>query len=168
MLRSRRIRLVPMAAALSSALLLGVAGAAVAADQSVAIQNFAFSPDPVTVNVGDSVTWTNNDNVPHTATADDDSFDTGNLDNGGSDSITFNTAGEFPYHCEVHPEMTGTVIVQGAAGGGGTPAPTNPQTDTLPGQPAGPSGMLLVGVLALLAAAIFAVAFLVDRRLDRR
>ena len=166
--RSRRTRLIPLAVALSGLLLLAATGVALAADQSVAIQNNAFSPSSVTVNVGDSVTWTNNDNVPHTATADDDSWDTGNLANGASESITFSTAGEFPYHCEVHPNMTGTVIVQGGGGGGGTAAPTNPQTDTLPGQPAGSSATLLVGVLALLAASVFAVVFLVDRRLDRR
>ncbi len=169
--RTRRTRLVPVAAVLSGALLLTSAGLALAADQSVAITNFAYSPATVTASVGDSVTWTNNDEVPHTATADDDSWDTGTLSQNGTGAVTFDTAGEYAYHCEVHPNMTGTVVVEAAAaggGGGGTAAPTNPQMDTLPGSPAGPSTMLIVGVLALLAVAVFAVTFLVDRRLDRR
>ncbi len=170
MLRTRRTPLVPVAAVLSGALLFAAAGLAFAADQSVAIQGFAYSPSTVTVNVGDSVTWTNNDQMPHTATADDDSWDTDTLNEGDTGAVTFDTAGEYAYHCEVHPEMTGTVVVEAAAagGGGGTAAPTNPQTDTLPGSPAGPATMLVVGVLALLAVAVFAVTFLVDRRLDRR
>jgi plastocyanin len=151
-------------------LLLTSAGFALAADQSVAIANFAYSPSTVTVSVGDSVTWTNNDEAPHTATADDDSWDTGTLAQNGTGAVTFDTAGEYSYHCDIHPNMTGTVVVEAAAagGGGGTPAPTNPQTDTLAGSPAGPSTVLIAGVLALLAVAVFAVTFLVDRRLDRR
>jgi hypothetical protein len=143
------------------------AGLALAADQVVAIQSLAFSPGSVTVNVGDSVTWTNNDTMAHTATADDDSWDTGSLAQGASESLTFDTAGEFAYHCEFHSNMTGTVVVQ-AAPGGGSPAPTNPPTDTVAGEPAQPSNMLTGGVLAFLGAVIFAVVFLVDRRLDSR
>src|SRR3712207_9522603 len=77
MLRSRRIRTASLAAALSGALVLTAAGLALAADHAVAIQNFSFSPGTVTVNVGDTVTWTNNDEAPHTATADDDSWEIG-------------------------------------------------------------------------------------------
>jgi plastocyanin len=170
MLRSRRARLLP-AAALAAALLAVSAGLALAADQSVAIQNFAFSPDSVTVNVGDSVTWTNNDAEAHTATADDGSWDTGSLAQGASGSVTFDTAGEFAYHCEFHSNMTGTVIVQAAAAatpGAGTPAATNPPTDTVAGEPGQPPSTLAGGALILLGVAIFAVTFLLDRRLDRR
>jgi plastocyanin len=163
MLRSRRARLLP-AAALAVALLSVGAGVALAADQSVAIQNFAFAPGSVTVNVGDSVTWTNNDAMAHTATADDDSWDTGSLAQGASGSVTFDTVGEFAYHCEFHSNMTGTVTVQAAAGG--TPAATNPPTDTVAGEPGQPSSTFAGGGLILLGVAIFAITFLLDRRLD--
>jgi len=118
MVRIRRWALAAAAAALATWL---VAGGALAADSAVSIANFAFDPDTVTIQVGDTVTWTNNDGTAHTATAGDGSFNTGNIGPGGSDSVTFDTAGSFAYHCTIHPQMTGTVVVQGAAP---TPAPT--------------------------------------------
>ena len=79
---------------------------------AVTIQNFAFSPATLTVKVGDKVTWTNQDSVGHSATADDNSFDTGILQQGQSGSVTFSKAGTYTYHCSVHPMMKGTIIVQ--------------------------------------------------------
>lgn len=79
---------------------------------AVTIQNYAFSPATLTVNVGDKVTWTNMDSAPHSATADNNSFDTGVLENGQSGSVTFTKAGTYTYHCSVHPMMKATVIVQ--------------------------------------------------------
>lgn len=79
---------------------------------SVQISNFSFSPASLTVKVGDTVTWTNQDSMGHSATADDKSFDTGVLDQGKSGTITFSKAGTFTYHCSVHPSMKGTIIVQ--------------------------------------------------------
>ena len=77
------------------------------------IKNFAYVTDPLTIAVGDTVTWTNNDTAPHTATSDSPLFDTGVLNPGDSKSFTFTTAGSFPYHCNIHAFMHGTVIVQG-------------------------------------------------------
>jgi plastocyanin len=79
----------------------------------VLIQDFNFDPPHIQVSVGDTVTWTQGtDGAPHTATADDESFDTGNLsDEGETGDVTFDEAGEFPYHCEIHPEMLGLVTV---------------------------------------------------------
>lgn len=79
---------------------------------TVGIENFAYSPSTITVKVGDSVTWTNKDGVGHSATADDNSFNTGVLSQNQSGSVTFSKAGTYPYHCSVHPSMHGTVIVQ--------------------------------------------------------
>ena len=90
-----------------------------AASQTVSIRDFAFAPSSVTVNVGDRVTWRNTGDEPHTATARDGSFDTGNLTSGQSGSATFNRAGTFSYFCKPHPFMTGTVRVTGAGGGSG-------------------------------------------------
>ncbi len=80
-------------------------------EMAVDIADFAFDPDPLEIPVGTTVTWTNQDTAPHTATADDGSFDSGRLDNGGTFSFTFDTPGTYPYHCDIHPRMTGTIVV---------------------------------------------------------
>ena len=80
-----------------------------AANVAVNILNFKFDPTPLTIPVGTTVVWTNQDTAPHTATSDPGSaftFDTGMLQKGQSGSITFTTAGSFAYHCTVHPTCT--------------------------------------------------------------
>ncbi len=77
----------------------------------VEIVDFAYDPDPVTVQVGGKVTWLNQDSASHTATAEDGSFDTGTLDQGKLKSETFKQAGTYAYVCEIHPTMHGTVEV---------------------------------------------------------
>jgi plastocyanin len=79
---------------------------------SVTIKDFEFTPATVTIAVGGTVTWTNNGPSTHTVTADDGSFDSGDLSVGKTFSHTFQTAGTFGYHCTIHPFMTATVIVQ--------------------------------------------------------
>lgn len=136
-------------------LVLALVGPVAAADQTVTIESLQFQPSTVTVQVGETVTWSNQDGVPHTATADGDSFDTGNISGGSSASQTFATAGSFPYHCEVHPNMTGTVVVQAAAGGGGGGGATQPPTDTQPAnQDSAPASQLLPLLLLGAAAAL--------------
>jgi LPXTG-motif cell wall-anchored protein len=88
------------------------------ASATVTISDFKFTPDSVTVNVGDSVTWNNDGPSVHTATADDGSFDTGSLREGESGSATFTQAGTITYICQPHPFMKGTVVVQAASAGG--------------------------------------------------
>jgi predicted lipoprotein with Yx(FWY)xxD motif/plastocyanin len=83
-----------------------------AAATAVTIANFAFDAPSITIAVGASVTWTNNDSVAHTVTADDGSFDSGNLDSGKTFSFTFTKAGTYTYHCAIHPNMTGTIVVK--------------------------------------------------------
>ncbi|MDT7858611.1 MAG: cupredoxin family copper-binding protein [Candidatus Aenigmarchaeota archaeon] len=78
----------------------------------VEIKNFAFNPETIKIKVGDTVRWTNKDSVPHTATADDGSFDTGYLSYGKSKSITFSKSGTYDYYCIPHPWMKGKVIVE--------------------------------------------------------
>ena len=70
-----------------------------------------FSPEEITISVGDSVTWTNNDSMSHTATSVDDYFDSGNIASGNSWSFTFTQAGTFDYVCAYHSSMTGTITV---------------------------------------------------------
>ncbi len=73
----------------------------------------------MTVNVGDTVTWSNSGPTAHSATANDGSFDTGIMNKGGSGSHTFTQAGTFSYICTPHPFMKGTVTVVAASTGGG-------------------------------------------------
>jgi plastocyanin len=82
------------------------------ATTEVLIQDFAFDPPHIEVQVGDTVTWTQGtDEEPHTATADDETFDSGVLEEGDTFPFTFTEAGEFSYFCEIHPEMLGLVTV---------------------------------------------------------
>lgn len=76
---------------------------------AVTILAFSFTPATVTIARGGSVTWTNSDPVPHTATGS--GWDTGNLANGEKKAVTFATAGTFDYRCNIHPAMTGKVVV---------------------------------------------------------
>jgi plastocyanin len=78
----------------------------------VSIKNLAFNPATVTIHVGDSVIWTNNDGFAHTVTADGGTFGSPNLPAGATFSHTFNSAGEFAYHCAIHLSMKGKVVVQ--------------------------------------------------------
>src|SRR4249919_2016717 len=79
--------------------------------EKVKIVEFVYGPDPVTVQTGGKVIWQNEDTAPHTATADDGSFDTGTIEQGKIKSETFKQAGTFTYFCEIHPTMHGTVEV---------------------------------------------------------
>jgi len=74
----------------------------------------AFGMNPLTVATGTTVIWRNSDVTAHTATSDSAGvFNTGNIGaNGGSASVTFNTAGTVQYHCAIHPGMVGTIVVQ--------------------------------------------------------
>ena len=92
-----------------------------AASGSVTISDFQFAPAQVTINQGDTVTWTNDGPTAHSATAPDGSFDTGIFPAGESRSHTFNDAGTFSYICTPHPNMHGTVVVQASQSGGDTP-----------------------------------------------
>ena len=151
-----------------TAVLLG-GGSALAANQAVAISGFSFSPASITVSAGDTITWTDSDAQAHTATADDGSFDTGTIaGSGGTGSATFTTAGTFPYHCKIHPTMTGTVTVQAAASGGGGGGATTPPTDTV--APANDAGrdQGVVGALALAALGGLLGFVIVRRRLIAR
>lgn len=111
-------RVNPAGAALAA--LLGLAAACSGADPdpvNLMIKNFKFIPDPITISVGDSITWTNEDPVGHNVQAKDKSFKSPLFFSDGGVTIDFNTAGEFPYFCGAHPEMVGTVIVEPAGSG---------------------------------------------------
>ena len=81
----------------------GSSTSAPAAGTPVTIANFAYSPADVTIKAGGSVTWTNNDSVPHTVTGTD--FDSGPIAQGATFSHTFPAVGSFEYKCTIHPSM---------------------------------------------------------------
>jgi LPXTG-motif cell wall-anchored protein len=134
-----------------------------AASTGVTISDFQFAPASVTVNVGDTVTWTNNGPTPHSATSSSGVFDTGIMDAGQSGSHTFAEAGTFAYICTPHPNMHGTVVVQAAAADDGTgddtgTTPTDSQADDGPALPS--TGMDVGGLLVLGLATLALGAYL--------
>jgi len=86
--------------------------AATASAQTVEITKFAYAAKEITVAPGTKITWTNRDEIPHTVTAKDKSFDSKALDTGDKFEHTFATEGDFEYFCTVHPFMTGVVHVR--------------------------------------------------------
>jgi plastocyanin len=91
----------------------GAATEAAANATMVDIKNLAYTPDSVEIPVGATVTWTNNDTVPHTVTAKDrDVLQSGTLKPGDSYSKTFDQPGTYDYFCEFHANMKGTIVVQ--------------------------------------------------------
>jgi plastocyanin len=96
------------------------AAAHIASTVSVSIVDYAFNAATVHIKVGQTVTWTNTGKQPHTATANDGSFDTPVLNNGQSASHTFNTAGTFAYICKIHPNMKGTIVVAATSSSSGS------------------------------------------------
>ena len=77
------------------------------------IKNFAFVPEKVTINAGDTVRFIQDDDAPHTVTATDKSFDSGNLDKGKSWTHKFDKPGTYAYFCAYHTYMKGSVVVKG-------------------------------------------------------
>jgi plastocyanin len=94
---------------------LGFLGADAQDGTAVTIVDFAFQPASLEIPAGTTMTWTNSGAATHTATADNGAFDSGRLAPGASFSQTFNSAGTFTYHCEIHPQMTGTIVVTEAS-----------------------------------------------------
>ena len=79
--------------------------------EKVSIVEFAYDPDPVRIEEGGKVTWVNRDSAPHTATAEDGSFDTGTITTDKLKSESFKQPGTYTYFCQVHPDMHGTIEV---------------------------------------------------------
>jgi len=77
---------------------------------NVTIQNFSFNPAEMSIKKGSTVTWTNQDAMPHRISGS--GFQSNTLNKGQSFSFTFDTAGTFDYICSIHPSMKGRIIVQ--------------------------------------------------------
>jgi plastocyanin len=78
----------------------------------VLVKDFMFSPTPLTIKAGSTVTWTNMDDEPHTAVSDTGLFKSGGMDTNDSFSFKFDKPGTYHYTCTIHPRMVGTIIVQ--------------------------------------------------------
>lgn len=81
-------------------------------ENKVLIKDFEFKPEKLQISVGDTVTWVNMDSAPHTATSNDEGFDSGSLSEDESFSFTFEEAGNYDYICTFHPNMKGEIIVE--------------------------------------------------------
>jgi LPXTG-motif cell wall-anchored protein len=167
-----RIRTAAAALVASGALVILLSGVAMAAGVSMVDDD--FSPSNVTVAVGESVTFTNQGDNIHTATAEDGSFDTGIVNPGSSATVTFDSPGSFPYLCNVHgSKMSGVITVTGTAtggdgggtgggdagagdgAGGGEPTGTGTGAGTALPQTASPLPLIAVGGGLLLVAGLW-------------
>ena len=72
----------------------------------------AFGQNPLTVSVGTTVSWVNTDNTTHTSAADGSQWSSGNIAPGERFNFTFASAGRYTYHCQIHPNMIGTIVAQ--------------------------------------------------------
>jgi amicyanin len=103
----------------TTALMLAAAvlpGRAQSLASAISIDNFTFNPQKLTVKAGTTVTWTNKDDIPHAIAAVAKQFKSKVLDTDNSFSFTFTTPGSYDYFCSLHPHMTGTIVVEAAAG----------------------------------------------------
>ena len=98
-------------------------GAAISATRTVTIGDNFYDPDTLTIDLGDTVTWINSGTAPEGHTVTGSAFDSGVIEEGGSFSQRFASAGVFDYICELHDDMTGTVVVRAPASGDGDPDP---------------------------------------------
>lgn len=110
---TRRLALVLLATAVAAPLAMRRAHAA---DATVKITEFTFSPLALTVKAGTTVTWTNEDDIPHTVDATTRAFKSGVLDSDQKFSFTFTAPGTYKYFCALHPHMTGAIVVEAVTG----------------------------------------------------
>ena len=90
----------------------GVDSSSGEATHAVEIADFEYAPETLTVPAGTKVTWSNSDEAPHTATADDGSFDTGTLRDGDEVGVVLDEPGTYSYYCRFHAFMKGKVEVE--------------------------------------------------------
>lgn len=119
--------------------------------QTISIQNLAFWPAQLTVEPGTTIVWSNQDNISHTMTADDGTFDSGAVFPGEPFSFTFQRSGTVTYHCSIHPFMTASVTVSDSG-----------EASTVPskGPLTGGSSQALIAVALVLGAGVLGWAVL--------
>jgi plastocyanin len=92
------------------------ASSAAASSAEVKIDNFFFSPQEIRVKAGTTITWKNQDDIPHTVTSTAKVFKSQALDTDDNFSFTFTTPGVYQYFCSLRPHMTGTIVVEAKTG----------------------------------------------------
>jgi amicyanin len=112
MQKSTAVNLRALAALIALMALLVMHGDANAADAQVKIANFTFEPPVLTVKVGTTVIWVNDDDIPHLVSEKDGKFRSSALDTDATFSQTFKDAGTIEYFCVLHPHMTGKIVVE--------------------------------------------------------
>ena len=101
---------------LAAALIAVSAAPSLSEEVQVKIGNFVFSPQELKVKAGTKVTWTNEDDIPHTVASTTQGLRSMAMDTDQSFSFTFTTPGTYKYFCGLHPHMTGTIVVEGTTG----------------------------------------------------
>lgn len=110
-LTRRRVMTEVAASAAAAFLVSGRSARAAPRNHEVRITGFAFVPRVLEVRAGDTITWTNDDLAPHTATADEYGWNTGELAKGQSQKITVTEDMETHYFCAFHPHMKGSLKI---------------------------------------------------------
>jgi plastocyanin len=129
---------------------------------AVSMIDNAFAPDDLEVRAGDSVTWTNNGELPHTVTARDESFDSGFLMAGQAWTKQFDQVGVVEYVCIIHPEMVGTVrVIEALDGASGDQAAVSASTDAASATGGAEPGPAAAGVAGATEASIAVILLLV-------
>jgi amicyanin len=112
MQKSTAVNFRVLAALIALMALVVMNGNANAADAQVKIANFTFEPPLLTVKVGTTVTWVNDDDIPHLVSEKDGKFRSSALDTDATFSQTFKDAGTIEYFCVLHPHRTGKIVVE--------------------------------------------------------
>jgi plastocyanin len=105
-----------LAVAVLTAAIAFPAASARAAEMEVKIDNFTFAPQRLVVKAGTTITWINDDDIPHTVASSTKLFKSSALDTKDKFSFTFTTPGAYEYFCSLHPHMTGAIVVEAATG----------------------------------------------------
>ena len=105
-----------LAVAVLAAAVAFPAASARAAEMEVKIDNFTFAPQRLVVKAGTTITWINDDDIPHTVASSTKLFKSNALDTKDKFSFTFTTPGAYEYFCSLHPHMTGAIVVEAATG----------------------------------------------------
>jgi plastocyanin len=107
---------IAFAVAILAAAVMFPGASAQAANTEVQIDQFSFAPQRITVKAGTTVTWINDDDIPHTVASSSKLFKSKTLDTKDKFSFTFTTPGAYEYFCSIHPHMTGAIVVEAATG----------------------------------------------------
>jgi len=105
------LRIAPLVV-VACALLCAAAAPPAAKEHKVSIENLKYEPREIKIKKGETVVWTNGDDRDHTVTADDGSFASKKIASRDTYERKFTKAGKYKYHCDYHPRMKATVIVE--------------------------------------------------------